>query len=111
MNLNWNDTRCEGEEEERIKEMLSNNHIKEVMNAAHSTKNQYPEVIIFYQVTCKGCESRLTDSDPMTLAVEYRCDECEHVTKTIDGDLGHLGVMLPEALRNQFLEGFGGTTE
>ena len=104
--MNWNDTRCEGEEEERIKEMMSNDHVKEILDEVHSVKVQSPEIVIFYQVTCGGCESRLTDEDPMYLAVDYRCDECDYITKTIDGDLGHLGVMLPPALRDQFLKGF-----
>ena len=36
--MNWNDTRCEGEEEERIKEMMSNNHVKTILDEAHAFK-------------------------------------------------------------------------
>jgi len=109
--MNWNDTRCEGEEEERIKEMLSDNHIKKMMDESHAFKDQAPETLIFYQITCGGCEARLTDDIPLYLAVDYKCDECDYVTKTIDGNLGYLGVMLPKALRDQFLKGFSGTPE
>jgi len=109
--MNWNDTRCEGEEEERIKEMQSDKHVKKTIDESHSTKDQYPEALIFYQITCGGCEARLTDNVPLYLAVDYKCDECNYVTKTIDGNLGYLGVMLPKALRDQFLKGFSGTTE
>ena len=109
--MNWNDTRCEGEEEERIKEMMSNNHVKTILDEAHAFKDQAPETVIFYQITCGGCETRLTDDEPLGLAVDYRCDECEYVTRTVDGDLGHLGIMLPQDLRDKFLKGFNGTTE
>ena len=109
--MNWTNTRCEGEQEERIQEMLSDNHVQKVMEEAHLTMDQYPEVMIFYQITCGGCETRLTDDEPLGLAVDYRCDECDHVTRTVDGDLGHLGIMLPQDLRDQFLKGFRGTAE
>jgi len=109
--MNWNDTRCEGEQEERIQEMLSDNHVQKVMKEARLTTDQYPEVIIFYQITCGGCGSRLTDDDPLSLAVDYRCDTCDYVTKTVDSNLGYLGVILPQALRDKFLKGFKGTAE
>jgi hypothetical protein len=107
--MDWNDTRCEGDQEERIKEMMSDGHVKEILDEATSLIVQAPEIVILYQVTCGGCESRLTDSDPMYLAVDYRCDECNYVTKTIDGNLGHLSVMLPPALRDKFLNGLKDT--
>ena len=105
MNINWDDTRCEGEQEIRIKEMMSDEHVKEILDEVALIVGQAPEVLVFYQVSCGGCDSRMTDSDPKYLAVDYRCDECNHVTRTIDGNLGHLAVMLPQELRNKFLNG------
>ena len=109
--MNWNHTRCEGEQEERIHEMLSDSHIKKVLAEVKLTHNQYPEIIIFYQITCGGCKTRLTDEDPICLAGDYECDKCKYVTKTINGNLGYLGAMVPQALRDQFLKGFEGAAE
>ena len=109
--MNWNDTRCEGEQEERIQEMLSDNHIQKIMNEVKEFKDQYPESMIFYQVTCGGCETRLVDNDPLSIAVDYRCDECDYVTKTIEGNLGHLSIMLPSDVKDRFLQGLRGEIE
>jgi len=110
--MNWNDTKCEGEEEqERIAEMLSDKYIKEILGSAHLAKSQYPGTMIFYQITCGGCNIRLTDDAPMSLAVAYKCIECKHITKTVDGNLGYLDVLVPASLQNKFLEGFNSTAE
>ena len=109
--MNWNDTRCEGEQEKRIQEMLADNHVQKIMNEVVEFRGQYPEVMIFYQVTCGRCETRLVDDDPLSLAVDYRCDECTYVTKTIEGNLGHIGIMMPPDLKDRFLKGLKGEIE
>jgi hypothetical protein len=98
--MNWDNTRCEGEQEERIQELSSDGHIQKIIQESHLIKDQHPEAIIFYQITCGGCESRLTDDDPLSLAVDYQCDECDYVTRTVDGNLGHVSVVLPPGLRD-----------
>ena len=88
----------EYEQERRVKEMIGDPNIREILHQVDDLKEEYPDVVIYYQVSCNNCGSRLTDTDKFSLQYSYICDQCTHETKTSDGELGYLTMFIPPGM-------------
>ena len=91
----------EYERQRRVDEMLSDPHIREMVQQVEDLLEDNPDMTIYYQVSCRNCSSRLTDTDKATLQYYFLCDLCGCETKTSEGDLGYLSVLLPPHIREK----------
>ena len=88
----------EYEQQRRVNEMTADPHIREILHQVDDLKEEYPNVTIYYQVSCNNCDSRLTDTDEFCLQYSYICDRCAHETKTSNGELGYLTMFIPPGM-------------
>ena len=88
----------EYEQQRRVNAMVADPHVRGILHEIDDLTEEYPEVVIYYQVSCDNCGSRLTDPDKFSLRYSYICDLCAHETKTSDGYLGYISMFLPPGM-------------
>ena len=88
----------EYEQERRVKEMKADPHIRETLHQVDDLVEEYPQVTIYFQISCSNCNHRLTDTDEFNLGYSYICDQCNHETKASDGSLGYLTMFIPPGM-------------
>ena len=73
-----------------VNEMLSDSHVRKVMLQVTKLRTENPGYLAHYQISCANCDLRMSDILPFRLCAAYQCDQCNHETKTIEGNLGTL---------------------
>jgi len=76
---------------DKIREMMSDPHVKDVMSKADLLIQAGHDV--YFKWTCGVCGERVMSEKPNILNTSYLHEDCGFETKTVEGDLGFLLVM------------------
>lgn len=73
-------------DQDRIDELLSDQHIKTILEKAGTARSQ--GMTVLFKWTCGFCGERVTSEQENDLYASYLHEDCGRETRTIEGELG-----------------------